>query len=482
MVSLDMADLFCGGGGTSAGAHASAGRFNRTLNLYGVNHDTQAIETFRTNHPLAEYACVNVDSIDVARLVAGRKRPFDILWASPACTHHSKARGGKPMDDQSRATAWCVVRWAEVGQPKVILIENVAEFLNWGPVGLNGKPIKSKRGTLFRLWVTNLEALGYRVEYRILCAADYGAPTTRERLIIQAVRGRRKIVWPERTHAPAEELASAQGDFLTGGLKPWLSARDHVIDWSIKGTSIFTRPKPLADKTLQRIFIGLLRYGLAGAVVAWDNQSGPGTWSTARPVTTIVTKERHGVATPYLISLRGTGADQIPSTARCVDLPLQTISAGGVHAGLLEPMLLGQQGGASARPVSQPTPTVATAGVVRVAQPFLLKYYGTATASSIDEPTHTVTCKERFGLVEILLKHCRDNPGKLPVITVDGVPYALDILFRTLRWPELAKAQGFPAGYQFTGKTKHKVKQIGNAVPPPLAEALINAQLQAGNI
>lgn len=474
MTSLNIVDLFCGAGGTSAGLYESAREHGRQVSLVAVNHWPRAIETHSLNHPTADHRCVNVDSLDVAKVAAGRQ--LDVLWASPACTHHSRARGGKPMDDQSRATAWCVVRWAEITRPKVILVENVKEFQDWGPLGSDGRPLASRKSELFRQWVETLRTLGYRVEWRVLCAADFGAPTTRERLFVQAVLGRRKLIWPEPTHSQAQESD------MFRATKPWVAARE-IIDWELKGTSIFTRKKPLAEKTLRRIFIGLERYGFSGAVVAWDNQSGSGTWSADKPLSTVVTKARHGVSTPSLIPLEPTiqsaGGPECP--ARPVSEPMGTVLCRD-HRAIAVPFLMGQQSKAAPRPVSEPAPTVATAGAISLVSPFMVEFYGNGTAASLDNPVSTVTTHDRFGLVEPLLRHVREKPGVCPRIVVNGQPYELDILFRMLRWHELARAQSFPANYQFAGTDSERVKQIGNAVPPALAKALINAHLAAGQI
>lgn len=289
------ADLFCGAGGTSTGLIEAVQAMGGTVDLTAVNHWERAVETHALNHPDARHLCESLDNLNPRKLFP---KGLDVLWASPECTHHSIARGGRPINDQSRATAWCVTRWAEALMPNVILVENVPEFLNWGGIGVNGRPLKSKRGHTFRAWVTTLESLGYRVDWRILCAADYGDPTTRKRLFIQAVRGKRKIVWPDPTHLK-------NGADLIGDQLPWRSARD-IIDFSLPSTSIYERKRPLADKTLARIFAGLKKYGLKNLVVEWDHQSSPnGVRTMAMPLSTITTKARHGVVEPYLVELRG---------------------------------------------------------------------------------------------------------------------------------------------------------------------------------
>lgn len=522
-----IADLFCGAGGTSAGAVEAAEAMGRKPEVTAVNHWPVAIATHTVNHPGSRHLCTGVDSINPRELFA--EGELDLLWASPECTHHSVARGGKPINDQSRATAWCVVRWAEALRPPIILIENVPEFETWGPIGSNGRPLASKKGEIFQAWLAAIRALGYKTDYRLLCAADYGDPTTRTRLFIQCVRGRRQIVWPEKTHSKAVDLFTN---------RRWTPARE-IIDWSLPAGSIFERKKPLSPKTLARIEAGLRKFGLKSVIisaggpdcparpvddpigtiltrdhralvepyiVAWDHTSGgpgAGVTSIEDPLSTVVTKARHGVAEPFLVELRGTNEKQLEGSARSLDAPCGTVTTSGAHhalvepfliktangasgsdgsrvksldepmptvcgnrgdVALIEPYLLGQQTCSALRPISEPAPTVSTAGAIALVEPFLVSFYGNGQPHNIDDPAPTVTCKDRFGLVK-------------PVVEIDGNRYLLDIRFRMLQPHELALAQGFPKGYQFTGTKTDQVKQIGNAVPRRLARAIVGAVL-----
>lgn len=345
MKELIAADLFCGGGGTSTGMEQAATTAGRRLELTAVNHWPTAVETHRRNHPHHRHVCASVDSISPRELFpAGR---LDVLWASPECTHFSNARGGRPVADQRRAGAWCVVRWAEALAPEEIYVENVREFLTWGPLTRAGRPQQRRRGATFRAWVQALESLGYRVEHRLLCAADYGDPTSRERLFVRASR-RGRIMWPTPTHG---------GD----AARPWRGARE-VIDFALPSASIYDRARPLAPKTMARIERGLRKFGGEAFVVAWDNQStATGEWSADAPLTTITSKARHG---------------------------------------LVQPFVIGQQSGSSPRSTEEPLPTVAAAGAIALVQPFLVSYYGTGGATPVHAPVPTVTAKQRFGLAQ----------------------------------------------------------------------------------
>jgi DNA (cytosine-5)-methyltransferase 1 len=380
----------------------------------------------------------------------------------------------------------------------VIMVENVAEFEEWGDADGKGKRQKSKRGKTFMAWVRMLESFGYRVDWRILCAADYGLPTTRKRLFIQALRKPLKIVWPEPTHA------RQSGVDLLGSRQPWRPARD-IIDWSLKGKSIFDRKKPLKPKTLARIQAGLERFGLQDFLITPTHSGSEGCRVTSvdRPLGTVPCSNRFAIAQPFLVKLRGGSESHIASCNSAIDQPVPTISAGGTHVGLVEPMLVPQHGGDVARPVSQPSPTVATKGAIgliepyliqvnhdggnrvrstsdplptvcgrrgemALIEPFLVKYYATGSAQSVDDPLDTVTTKPRFGLVR-------------PEVIIEGERYVLDILFRMLQPHELAGAQGFEGQYQFSGTKEDVVRQIGNAVPPGLAKALVTAVLSQSN-
>lgn len=344
MSVIEITDLFCGAGGTSTGAIEAIQALGHTPRLTAINHWDVAIATHTANHPGARHFCTSIDDISPKTLFG--EGELDILWASPECTHHSTARGGKPINDQSRATAWCVVRWAEALRPNIILVENVPEFETWGGIGTNGRPLKGKRGATFLAWVAALESLGYSVDWRVLCAADYGDPTTRRRLFVQAVRGKRKNVWPEPTHAP---LADSD---MFGARKPWVAARE-IIDWSLPIPSIFTRKKPLADKTLARIREGLAAHGSA----------------------TIVAMEHGG-------------------RALSVGQPLPTVTcAKGGAFGLA--YILPQQSGGKLRSVALPAPTVSTSGALAL----IMEYYGNGRTRKVTQPLPTVTCKDRFALI-----------------------------------------------------------------------------------
>lgn len=351
-MTLRVIDLFAGAGGTSTGLALAAGDLGISVSLAAVNHWDIAVQTHAQNHPWAEHHCASIDSLDPKRVARGK---VDLLVASPECTHHSNARGGKPINDQSRAGAWCVVRWAEALQPRVVLVENVREFQKWGPLTLAGRPMKNRAGETFQAWIAALESIGYRTSVRVLNAADFGDATTRRRLFVLAWRGRCAAPWPAASHADHGLTTD-----LFGSRDPWRTARE-VIDWTLVGQSIFARKKPLAAATMARIVEGLRRFGGE----AWIHQL------------------THG---GRLVSL---------------DIPIPTItSANRGEFGLAVPFILQQQSGGVARPVTEPVPTLATKGALSLVEPFLVRYQGTGGPESIRRPVSTITTRDRLGLVE----------------------------------------------------------------------------------
>jgi DNA (cytosine-5)-methyltransferase 1 len=292
-----VADLFSGAGGSSTGARRALEGLGYRMQLVAVNHWDTAIATHTANHPGARHYCQDVNAVKPGDIVPEGK--LDLLMASPTCTYHSRARGGKPINDQGRMDPWAVVHWCTELRIKRLLVENVPEFVEWGPLDLRtGRPIARRKGEYFRAWVAALKGAGFKAEWRILNAANYGDATTRERFFLLGRSDRKPIRWPEPTH-------SRTGDAdLLGPRKKWRSARA-IIDWSIEGKSIFDRKRPLSPKTLARIYAGAVKF-------RWPE--------------------------PFLVVLRN------HMHVQSVDGPLPTLCAGGTHIGLAEPFLLNRHG------------------------------------------------------------------------------------------------------------------------------------------
>jgi DNA (cytosine-5)-methyltransferase 1 len=388
------ADLFCGAGGTSSGLRAACAELGFDVDLIAVNHWDVAIQTHSKNHPRAKHLCESLDNVDPKKLVPGGR--LNLLCASPPCTHHSRARGGKPVNDQMRSSAWRILDWATDLYIDSILIENVREFAEWGPVGANGKPLKSMRGQTFEAFLAGLRGLGYKVEHRILNAADYGDPTTRERLFVMARRGNKSISWPQASHTSTADQADMFAD-----RKPWRAARE-IIDWKVPGTSIFSRKKALAPATLARIAAGLKKFGGVNAepflVILRNHMDAR---SLDEPLPTITAGgQNHGLCEPFVVEMRN------GKTANSVDAPLSTVTTKGAHHAIVEPFVLGQQSGSVPRSTDSPLPTVCGGGAIALVEPFLVPFNGNRDrdmdrAKSVEEPLPTVTAGgNRFGVCE----------------------------------------------------------------------------------
>ena len=478
--TITAVDAFCGAGGTSTGLALACRDMGVEVDLLAINHWDVAVRTHATNHPWARHLHSRLESVRPRDAFPGGR--LDLLVASPECTHHSTARGGRPVSDQLRASAWHLLPWIEELRVDAMLVENVPEFRTWCRVGRNGRPVKKEKGSYFREWIRAIRTHGYNVDWRVLNSADYGDATSRRRLFVLARRGNRPIVWPRPLYSRGGKVP---------GTRPWRAARD-IIDWSLKGRSIFDRERPLAPRTLARILEGLRRFGgeeLRPFLVLME--SGGGTRGVDEPIPTITTARggSMGVAEPFILAPDGVFGGNAP---HAVDDPLPTITAGRGGGHLIEPFIvrtnfhpsdgrlgaaprsvgdplptvLGSSAGlAVAEPfivpnfgerdgqtprchsVGNPLPSVTSHGAGAVVEPFLTSYYGTSTVSSVDVPVPTVTTRDRFALVQ-------------PVIN----GRALDIRFRMLEPKELAAAMGFPADYAFSGNRTDVVRQIGNAV------------------
>ena len=545
-------DEFACGGGMSEAIEQAIGRHVDIA----VNHDEDACSMHAANHPQTEHHWKDVFEVDPRKATKGRA--VGLLHLSPDCTHHSQARGGQPRSKKLRGLAWIAPRWCGTKRPRIVTLENVKQILQWGPliakrcpktqrvVKIDGTvaavgervpvqeqhliPDPKRAGKTWRAFVRALERLGYAVEWRILCAADYGAPTTRSRLFMVARCDGAPIVWPEPTHFknPAK------------GQKRWRSAAE-CIDWSIPGKSIFERQKPLADATLRRVAHGMKRYVLDSAdpfIVQIANWSRDGVTSARDPLSTVTAWPRggsHAVVAPVMVQAgHGQGTPDAPRWShgnKSVRDPVGTVTASGggqaVALGTLVQMGYGEREGQAPRALDarQPLGTVVGAGkfaavtafveqanggfnatpardareplststatgsqqrlvtaslvdptltpsqeegALRCAA-FLIRYYGQGgQLGDMREPMSTSTTKDRLALVTVWLR---------------GTPYVIvDIQLRMLTPRELYNANGFPKTYiidrghdgrAFSKSTQ--VRMCGNAVPPPLGRAVIEA-------
>lgn len=303
---VEVADLFCGAGGTSNGVHDAALRHNLKLNLTAINHWPLAIATHKANHPEDRHLCESLDNVNPRKLFP--KQKLNILVASPECQNHTDARGSAPVDDESRCTAWHVLRWAEALNIDSLLIENVPKFTHWGPLDKLGRKIKSRRGETFNAWRAALDSLGYTTDWRILNSANFGDPTARERFFLIARKGRRKIDWPLATHCDP---------LLHYDLLPWRQARE-IIDWTLSGNSILNRERPLVKNTVKRIEAGLRKFGtgdVAQLVSLLHGKTKPQYEPFQIPSLSGKTE-----CPAFLVKFYGTGG------CKSIDLPLDTVT------------------------------------------------------------------------------------------------------------------------------------------------------------
>ena len=485
-------DNFAGGGGASTGLSLG---LNRHVDI-AINHDSAAIDMHKVNHPEAKHYCESVWDVDPIEACNGR--PVGLAWFSPDCKHFSKAKGGTPVDKNIRGLAWVAVRWASLVSVRMFMLENVEEFMSWGPVVEvepgKFKPCPERKGETFDGFIKALSTglgkehpaykdayqalfrckydirqklniykkikhgLGYQIDFKILSACDYGTPTTRKRLFLVARNDGEPIQWPIKTHGPKGS-----------GLTPFKTAAD-IIDWDIPVKSIFGRKKPLADNTLKRIAKGLQKFVIDNPdpFIIRIGQTGFGgdrlSYGLDTPLTTVTSKAEHILVAPFIERQFGNSA------GNDVNEPLGTVTAGGGgKSALITSHMIKMRGTSTGHKTDDPVHTISAGGFhIGEVRAFMVKYYGTNIGHSINEPLQTVTTKHRFALV-----------------TVSGENYQIvDIGMRMLEPHELFAAQGFPEDYKIShdssGKKVSKASQVarcGNAVCPPVAQALVEANI-----
>lgn len=464
-------DCFAGGGGASTGLEQAGVKID-----IAINHDPAAILMHKTNHPDTLHLTEDIFDVDLSKYLKPTDR-VDVMWASPDCTSHSRAKGSQPRESGLRILPWSVYRLCKQIKyitgylPRLLFMENVEEIQKWCPLDDNGKPIKKLEGCCYRCFITAMtngiscsediglltkdycenckyclspnECLNFDFASKELVAADYGAPTTRKRWYAVFRSDGKPIKFPEPTHSKNGE----------NGLKKWIPVST-VIDWSDLGKSIFYRKKPLAAATQKRIANGIKKFIIdnpnpfivpekeaTAFLIQYHGETSPGEvrgQSLDEPIQTIDTSNRYALVTAFITKFYKTG------TGQSVDEPLHTITTSPGHFGLVSA--------------------------------FLVKYYGGEEQGQvIDRPLDTITTKYRFGLVNV-------------VFNIDNEQYVInDIFLRMLKPKELMLAQGFPFNYiidrDYTGAkypVKEQVARIGNSVVPAVARAIAEVNLKEG--
>lgn len=411
-------DLFCGCGGMATGHINALKARHIAFEGWAIDHWDRAVQTMTHNHPYIHTLEMDLTTVIPSEVVTCRH--LDHLHASPSCTHHSRAKGGRPRSNQLRAQPNLVVDWLDDIDVTRLSIENVPEFMDWGPLDRYGRPIKRLKGNCFKAWVASIEARNYEVEWRVVNCADFGDATSRQRFFLKAVkRGRGRIHWPEPTYAE-----NPQPDLWGNMPMKWRGVRE-CLDLADTGTSIFDRKTPLAENTLRRISVGARRY-----------------WGIDLQ--------------PFIVKLRS-GQD-----VASIDEPISSIACSGGHHALCTPIVMDHFKGGEIQDGTHPIGAQTTHDRFSVVQPLVLGQQGGAACRPIDEPCPTISCG---GAIRGIFPKLDD--GRI-----------IDIRMRMLKPEELAAAHSFPTDYTITGNRCERVKQIGNSIPVRTAEAMIAADLR----
>lgn len=546
MIRLLYIDLFCGAGGTSTGVENARYVGEQCAKVIAcVNHDMNAIASHAANHPDALHFTEDIRTLELSPLIAHVKRMKTIysdaqivLWASLECTSFSKAKGGQPRDADSRTLAEHLFRYIEAIDPDYIQIENVEEFMSWGDMDENGKPISKDKGRCYEIWKRNVMRYGYDFDWRILNAADYGAYTTRKRFFGIFAKKGMPIVFPSATHCK-----NGKSDMF-GSMEKWKPVKE-VLDFSDEGDSIFCRKKPLAEKTLERIYAGLIKFVAGGKdafIVKYNSMNRNGKYlapGVDEPCPTVATQNRLALAKVNFLSKQFSGHPESKNIS--VDEPAGTITCKDHHA-----FVSAYYGNGHNHSVEVPAPTVTTKDhLALINSVFIDNQYGTGKPTSVEQPVGTVTTVPKFNMVsckpwimnttfsnvgssieqpsQVITANRKwhylmnpqfasaggsvDNPCFTLIARMDKMPPYLveaeggfgikindddspitvlikefmamygiiDIKMRMLRISELKKIMGFPEDYKLIGTQADQKKFIGNAVEVNMARVLCEA-------
>lgn len=468
-------DSFAGGGGTSEGIKAAIG-YDPDI---AINHDALALAMHRVNHPGTRHMVEDVWNVDAQSMCDGA--PIGLLWMSPDCKHFSKAKGGKPRNKDIRGLAWVGLRWVKSlpkrQRPRVIILENVEEFQDWGPLLADGKPCPIQKGKTFESYINAYRAIGYVAEWRELRACDYGDPTIRKRLFVIMRRDGDPIVWPERTHGNPKDKNDA-ALIASGVLKPWRTAAE-IIDFSLPCPSIFETSaeikeklgiranRPLADNTLARVAKGTMRYVVNAAKpflvsINHGDSGGRRHRGLDEPMPTATVYGGQALVTPFVSYAQQGGRN------RDIVEPLHTITASEKDQNtLITPFVTKFNRGATGQPLDEPLATVTAhasetrgggAAPLGIVAPVLVGCGGRAAQSEprpADEPVLTQTAKADACLVApYLVPRYQERPGQEP---------------RT-RSVEEPSATIVPDGNEGVLAAVHLSRQFGASVGAPVDE------------
>lgn len=528
-IKLLYIDLFCGAGGTSTGVEYAQLHGEKCAKVIAcVNHDPNAILSHAANHPDTMHFTEDIRTLDLTGLVEHLQKmkkqypdAYVVLWASLECTNFSRAKGGQPRDADSRTLAEHIFRYIEAIRPNWIQIENVEEFMMWGELDENGKPVSKDQGSDYLRWVHKVQSYGYDFDWRILNAADFGAYTSRKRFFGQFAQKGFPIAFPVPTYAK-------NGD--EGGLfscyHKWKPVRE-VLDFTDEGESIFGRKKPLCEKTLERIYAGLIKFvagmsqkDFSAFIVKYNSMNSSGHYtapSIDEPCPTVACQNRLGIAQVSFLSKQFSGNPGDKNIS--VDGPAGTITTKDHHALVGAEFMSQYYGNGYNSSIEDPSPTVTTRDRISLVRCFIDNQYGNGTPSSVAQPCPTIPTNPKQSLVNTFLMNPQfaskggsvDKPCFTLIARMDKMPPYLicteqgkvgiaifeddspmtrkikefmaifnivDIKMRMLKVSELKKIMGFPEDYVLIGTQSEQKKFIGNAVEVNMSRVLCEALCQ----
>src|SRR5690554_6803839 len=508
--------LFCGAGGTSSGIHLSG---KKVKVLACVNHDKNAIKSHELNHPdtyhftedIRDFAVVQKIKSLVDEIRLNEPGVVINIWASLECTNFSKAKGGLPRDADSRTLADYLFMYLDAVNPDYLMIENVVEFMSWGPLDKNGKPISKKSGSDYIRWVDQVKSYGYVFDWKELNSANFGAYTSRNRYFAQFAKGSLPICWAEPTHE--KNPKNSIDLFSSQPLKKWKPVRD-VLELDQEGNSIFNRKKPLVENSLKRIYAGLVKFVANGEdrfiKKYYSGRPEGKVISINGPAGTIKTADGQAIVNcNFLMKYNSTSkkGKHIPPS---IDEPCPVVATQNRLGIASINFLHSYYGNGNAHSENEPCPTITTAdrfGKVNV-QYLMLNYSNGNNIRSIDNPAGTIVGNDKHSIVTA--KHFLynpqysnkgnsiDNPCPVIIARQDKKPLSLvvcelgsgfaipvydddsetmikikefmaaygitDIKMRMLFVSEMLKIQGFPSNYKLIGNQTEQKKFIGNSV------------------
>lgn len=516
-IKLLYIDLFCGAGGTTTGVENAIYNGKKCAKVIAcVNHDPNAIASHSANHPTCKHYTEDIRTFDIKtmkELLEREKKIYPeaktVLWSSLECTNFSKAKGGMPRDADSRTLAEHLYRYIEQLDPDIIQIENVEEFMAWGKLNEKGKPVSWHRGSDYIKWINRIEKYGYNYSYKILNAADYGAYTSRRRLFGQFVRNGMKHAFPLATHAKNPQINNSS--LFGSTLRKWRPVKD-VLDLKDDGDSIFCRTKPLCEKTLNRIYAGLLKFVAKGEesfIVKYNSTGKDGRYNAPSiddPCPTVTTQQRLAIAKCNFLSKQYSGHDMSKNID--VNGPSGTITTIDHHflityykysnptsIDTASPVITtkdriakvkyiyNEYSNGQSTSIDSVSPAILTRPKQKVVTCFLMNPQYNSKGGSIDDPSFTliarmdkmppylITTKEGIG-IQI---YEDDSPTTIKIKQFMSAYGLVDIKMRMLKISELKSIMGFPKDYVLIGTQSEQKKFIGNAVEVNMSKKLCEA-------